>query len=763
VVLARRSRPFPRQVEIGFVAPPRQRQERWPWLQANVDRHDNKDREVTPISNPLYWFLDIFDGQRGRLFLWLPVMLGLGVSLYFAAPLEPGQIIYVVLAVLSGLSILILIFIPAYYAPPVTAVLMISVGFLTAGYRAHSVASPVLSFRYYGPVEGRVIKVDRSASEAVRLTLDQVVLKNMPPNRTPARVRVSLHGAQEYITPEPGLRVALTGHLSAPPSAADPTGFNFQRMAWFDQLGAVGYTRVPVLRGGPTDDGLSLAIHRLRQKLSLALQSRIPGQAGAFAAAILTGDRSGISAQTAENLRASNLSHLLAISGLHMGLLTGAVFAAIRMGLALIPPAFFYLPTKKIAAVCALIAGALYLALSGWNVATERAYIMVSMMFIAVLFDRQAISLRAVAMAALLILLIRPEVLPEPGFQMSFAATTALVAVFTIVRRLNVMGRWPKWLSGALTVVLSSAVAGIATGPVAAAHFNRIADLGLIANVISVPVMGAVVMPSAVLAAVLTPFGLQWIPLMIMDPAIRWVLFVADTVASIEGAVTWIASPPPPTLPLIALGGLFVVLWRGRSQLLGVFPVLLGFILWASAERPNLLVSSDGGLVGRMTAEGRALNKSTGGRFAALSWLENDGDLPDQSAAAARYMPPLDLSGLRIAHVTGRGWQDAAKAACATHDIVIVNKRWEEDWIKGCFMFDLSYLEASGSLAFVDKGDSLSVTTALGEAGVRLWSAQAFGRDPWASAQAIRADQKRPVLGVTFRHVGGTVVWTAMP
>jgi competence protein ComEC len=724
-----------------------------------MDRHEDKDPKVTLFLKPMEWVLDVFDAQRGRLFLWLPVLLGLGVALYFATPYEPGQMVYRTLGGFALLSGVILAFIPAYYAPPFTALLMVSTGFLSAGFRAHDVAAPVLSYRYYGPVVGRVIKIDRSASEAVRLTLDQVVLKNTTPSRTPERVRVSLHGDQDYITPEPGLRVALTAHLSPPPSAADPTGFNFQRMAWFDQLGAVGYTRVPVLRAGPTDKGISLAINRLRQKLSLSLQAHIQGQAGAFAAAILTGDRSGVSSQTAENLRASNLSHLLAISGLHMGLLTGAVFAAVRGVLAIIPFAFFYLPNKKIAAVCALIAGGLYLALSGWNVATERAYIMVSMMFVAVLFDRQAISLRAVAMAALLILLIRPEVLPEPGFQMSFAATTALVAVFSIVRRLNLMARWPKWLRGTLTVVLSSAVAGVATAPVAAAHFNRIADFGLIANVISVPVMGAIVMPAAVLAAVLSPIGLQWIPLMIMEPAIRWLLYVAGRVAQIDGAVTWIASPPPQTLPLMALGSLFVVLWCGRIQWLGLCPVVLGFVLWTSAERPNLLVSSDGGLVGRMTAEGRALNKSSGGSFAALSWLENDGDPPDQQAAAARPMPALDMSGVRIAHVTGRGWQQRAVEACVTHDIVILNKIWENEWLQDCFMFDLSYLNASGSLSFVAIDEGVVVTTALGAAGVRLWNTREFGRDPWANAREIEMTQKRPVSGMTFQRLGEDVVW----
>lgn len=709
---------------------------------------------MTSILSPLYWLLDIFDRQRGRLFLWLPVMIGVGVSLYFVASIEPAPQTYIYSAVFTGLGVVVLCFIPAYYAPPLTMCVMISIGFLSAGYRAHSVAAPVLNYRYYGPVEGRIIKIDRSASEAVRLTLDHVILKNMQPHRTPIRVRISLHGPQDYITPEPGLRIAMTAHVSPPPSAADPTGFNFQRMAWFDQLGGVGYTRTPVLRSGATDKGLSLAIHRIRQSLSLALQSQISGQAGAFAAAILTGDRSGISAQTAENLRASNLSHLLAISGLHMGLLTGVIFAAIRVGLALIPVAFFYLPTKKIAAVCALIAGAMYLALSGWNVATERAYIMVSMMFIAVLFDRQAISMRAVAMAAILILLIRPEVLPEPGFQMSFAATTALVTVFTLVRRFNVMGRWPRWASGALTVVLSSAVAGIATAPVAAAHFNRIADLGLIANVISVPVMGAVVMPAAILAAVLSPIGLQSLPLAVMEPAIRWILFVAQKVSNVEGAVTHVVMPPSQTLPLIALGGLFVMLWRGRVQLLGLLPVILGFVLWATADRPSLLVSADGGLVGRMTAEGRALNKATGAGFSAHSWLENDGDIPDQIAAAARFLPSLDIAGVRIAHVSGRGWLEAAQSACETNDIVIVNKKWETEPPKSCLMLDLAYLAQSGALSFRPLENGVDITTAYGASGVRLWTTPSLRYSKRPIDAVLQDLTQRGVFGVAVTTAG---------
>ena len=207
----------------------------------------------------------------------------------------------------------------------------------------------------------------------------------------------------------------------------------------------MGYTRTPVLRLAPAKAGLTLAVSRMRKALSSAVQVAIPGEAGAFAAAIMTGDRSAMGQETLEDLRASNLAHLLAISGLHMGLLTGFIFASLRYAICLFPSLAQRIPVKKAAAIGALGVGAFYLALSGGNVATMRAFTMVSVMFVAILFDRRAISLRSVAIAATIILVLTPEALLGPGFQMSFAATTALVATYTALRRVE-MYRWPNWL-----------------------------------------------------------------------------------------------------------------------------------------------------------------------------------------------------------------------------------------------------------------------------------------------------------------------------
>src|SRR6056297_2929248 len=247
--------------------------------------------------------------QRGRLVLWLPVFLGIGIGLWFGLREEPAPAIYAALAAGAALLALAGRGVGEALAPIPWAGAVVCLGLLIAGGRAHWVAEPVLGFRYYGPVEGRIVAIDRSGSDAVRLTLDRVRLDDVAPSRTPARVRVSLHGDLPGVTPEPGLTVMLTGHLSPPGGPVEPGGFDFRRNAWFDRLGAVGYTRTPVLAVA-RQEGLALAVFRTRVALSRAVQEQIGGAAGAFAAAILTGDRSALPAAEMEDLRASNLAHL---------------------------------------------------------------------------------------------------------------------------------------------------------------------------------------------------------------------------------------------------------------------------------------------------------------------------------------------------------------------------------------------------------------------------------------------------------------------
>ena len=670
-------------------------------------------------------------GQRGALIGWVPVCLAIGIGGYFALRFEPGALHWLWLA-LTGLAALALVPLTPYAARPLAVgVVLVASGAGLAKAQELRVAAPQLDFRYYGAIEGRVVMIDRSASDAVRLTLDRVRLDRVPPARTPERVRVSVHGDQPFTAYRAGDRLMTTGHLSPPSGPAEPGGFDFQRHAYFMGLGAVGYTRNPVLRAGAATGDWGLWLFTQRMRVSSAVQAALPGERGAFAAAILSGDRSGMGQETLEDLRASNLAHLLAISGLHMGLLTGFVFAAVRLALSLVPPLALRLPVKKIAALVAIAAGAAYLGLSGGNVATERAFIMVTVMFVAILLDRRALTLRAVAIAAIIVLVIEPIALVGPGFQMSFAATTALVATFQFLRRFELY-RLPRWLRPALSVFVSSLVAGLATAPIAAAHFNQFAHFGLIANLLSVPLMGVLVMPAAVLAACLAPLGLAWIGLWIMGQGLRWILFVAHTVAGLDGALSHVVAPGPLILPLIALSGLWFLLWQGRARLAGPALGALALVLWTQTERETLLVADSGGLIGLMGDEGRALSRPTGSGFVADIWLENDGGPVPQELAAARPGLSRDgrsatatLGGFTVLQVSGKTAL-AALDGCGEADILISNQSIEDQ--RPCLVFDVKRLRDTGALGLSLEDGALRITTARALTGDRPWNRA--GRNP---------------------------------
>ncbi len=665
--------------------------------------------------------------QRGHLFGWVPVCLGLGIGGWFALDAEPGLAGYAGLAALAALALGLTRAAGDAAAPLWVGLALVCGGFGLAGARGHAVAAPILEFRYYGPIEGRIVAIDRSASDAMRLTLDRVRLDAVRPEKTPERIRVALHGGHGPTRPAPGQVVILTGHLSPPGGPVEPGGFDFARHAWFDRLGAVGYTRTPVLLLRQAEPGAALAVHRLRDRMSAGLRAAMPERTGGVAAAIVTGDRSGITVEVRDALRASNLAHLLAISGLHMGLLTGFIFAALRYGMALWPALALHWPVKKIAAGAALLAGAGYLVLSGGSVATERAFVMVAVMLVAVMLDRRALTLRAVAMAAVIVLVRRPEELTGPGFQMSFAATTALVVAFGHIRDLD-LPRLPWWGRNVGAVFLSSLVAGLATAPFAAAHFNMIAHYGLIANLLAVPVMGAVVMPAAVVAGCLWLVGLQGVGLWVMDLGLNWIITVAETVAARPGAVGHVPTPMPAVLPVLTLGLLAAILWQGRARIGALAALPLAFGLWTATERPLLLVAESGKLVGVLTERGRALSHPRGEGFAARVWLENDGAPVSQETAAARgvfdgadRVLRADLgAGAALVQVRGTRARDGLDG-CGGAILVVLDTEDRSD--RPCLVLDEVRLRETGAVAgYGDGAGGLRLVSAREITGDRLWT-----------------------------------------
>ena len=684
------------------------------------------------------WFAGIVAGQRGHLFLWSPVCLAVGIGMWFSLRFEPGPLDYA--AGLLGAAVLLAGArgMPEPARPLAVGAALVILGFGLAGLRAERVDASVLGFRYYGPVEGRVVEIDKSGSEKMRLTLDRVRLEDV--RAPPTTVRLSLHWDGPEAPPAIGERVATTAHLSPPGGPVEPGGFDFRRMAYFEGLGGIGYTRNPVVSLGPPQDG-ALPVAKLRRAISVGVRERMGGERGAFAAAILTGDRSGMPGATLDALRHSNLAHLLAISGLHMGLATGVVFAALRALVIAVPAVGLRLPARSIAAAGALLSGAGYLALSGGTVPTERAFVMAAVVLGAVIAGRRALTLRAVAVAALVVLILRPEALTGAGFAMSFAATTALVAVFAALRRPVPSRRHPavRWASA---LVISSAVAGAATAPIAAAQFNILSHWGLIANLVSVPVMGALVMPAAVLSAALWPVGLEGVGLFLMGFGIDWILAVAHEVSSWPGAITRIPGPPWFVVPMLGMSGCIAALWAGRGRAAAVPLAAAAFGIWALSDRPALLISETGGLVGVMTAEGRALSRERGDGFIAGIWLENDGDDAPREEASARVPPggpgagpwAAAVAGLRVVHLPGKGGAREAADHCADGAVLVLNVVPEAEVAGDCTVHDPRTLRRTGALAIRVADGAPRVIAATAVTGARRWSGApvprltAFGR-----------------------------------
>jgi competence protein ComEC len=354
--------------------------------------------------------------------------------------------------------------------------------------RTEAVRAPVLRSQPQGhgrtlDVYGRLELIEPRAARGQRLTIRVTALEKQEGHAWPARVRVVTRAVNAAL--KPGDAVRLRATLNPPPGPSLPGDYDFARAAWFKGLGAVGYAdaaaAIDADAPGPTfAERASAAVARVRQAIGQRILAALPGETGAIANALITGERGGISEETNQAFRDSGLFHILSISGLHMVIVAGAVFLCIRVMLAAIPAIALCYPIKKWAAAGAMLGAYGYLLISGAEFATVRSYIMISIMFLAVLLDRPAIALRNVALAALAILVLWPESLLDAGFQMSFAAVVALVSTYEALRRRAAERDGPArrgWFAAALAflggILTTTLIASLAVAPFGIYHFHN--------------------------------------------------------------------------------------------------------------------------------------------------------------------------------------------------------------------------------------------------------------------------------------------------
>ncbi len=701
--------------------------------------------------------------ERTQLPLWAPVALGIGIVAYFLLPWAEQRLAFAVLAAALGMTGVAMRGVVARVFG--WGGLLVALGVATAQHRADAVAGPIMRTRFSGVVAGTVTAVE------IRSGRGQVRFQLAPSDKTlPPEVRISMKSSATSIVPKgllPGAKVSLRAALNPPAGPSYPGGYDFARRAWFQGLGATGYPMGPltITAAAVRPAGAEAWLDSKRALLTTRVEEKVGGDAGTISAAFVTGDQGAIPEPVNVAMRNSGLAHLLSISGVHITIVVAGTMWLIRKALAMSPWIALRWPVKGIAAAAAATTGIAYTLMAGSQVPTVRSCIATVIVLLGIALGRDALSLRMISAGAFFIILVRPEALLGPSFQMSFAAVTGLVSLY--------QSRFGRWLarappdSGWLFRALHHGIALLATGIIAEAmlsttalfHFNQSGVYGVLANLVAIPLTEFVVMPLLMLSLLLDVVGLAAPVYWLLGKSMDLLIFIAVTVSSWPGSIYKLPLVPPLGYGLLIIGGLWACLWQGKWRWLGAVPAALGAVLSLSAPPPDLLISADGRHMAMLIGAGEV----GAGRLAMLR--ERDGDyirdvwgnaVAAPADAALADLPAADCSeDACVADIAGRGrdhghhWRLLAtlskdlvsKAdfapACAAADIVVSDRKMPAWCVPRWLKLDRESLGHSGAMAIwlgPRRIESVGATT-----GDHPWMPQAVQRRPYVRAAPVAA------------------------
>jgi competence protein ComEC len=685
----------------------------------------------------------------GRLVPWIAVAFGFGIVGYYGADREPSAWAALIAAA-TTIGIAYAARMRPVGFPVALGIAAIVTGFAVATLQTARIAHPVLQTTLSSATLSGFVEIREERERSDRIVVRVHSFSGQRNAEIPERVRVAV---RKGTAPAVGSFVEMKAHLSPPLPPLRPGGYDFARDMYFQRIGASGYAlgKIQVVTP-PVAQGFWLryasVIDGMREGIDKRIRAVVPGDHGSIASALITGKRDAISTPVNDAMYVSSLAHVLSISGYHMAVVAGIVFFFIRAGLALVPSLAIQYPIKKWAAFGALIAAAFYLLLSGAEVATQRSFIMIAIVLTGVMLDRPAITFRTLTVAALCVLVLAPASVVHPSFQMSFAATLALVAGYqyglpwhadadtSLGARVALWGG--REIAG---LILASLVAGLATTPYAAFHFHRLAPYGVIANLLAMPVVSALVMPMGILAVLAMPFGFDAVFWKLMGLGLDWMITVALWVTSLPGSVGRMAAFGTGPLLLCTAGMLLLCLLRSPLRWSGAGLVVAASLWAASAPRPDVLVAADGQTAAIRGADGQLAVLASGrDTFAIKEWLAADGDARAPKDPSLRNGVRCDAAGCIGRLADGRLASMALSVEAFEEDCrraaVVVSSR-EAPGACAAVLVDRRAWRASGAIRLRWTGDRFEQEAARPAGYERPWA-----RPPRAPAET--ASPARP-------------------
>jgi competence protein ComEC len=670
----------------------------------------------------------------GRLFPWLAVGFGAGVVLYFTADREPALWAALPLAMFA-VAIAFRARRRALGFPLTLGFAALAAGFAVATLNTARIAHPVLripasSVNLTGFVE---VREERERSD--RIVVHVHHLDGRVTGETPERVRIAV---RKDTAPAVGSFVALKAHLSPPLAPLRPGGYDFARDMYFSNIGASGYALGKfTIETPPVAPSIALrfaaAIDGMRESIDKRIRTVIPGDEGAIASALITGKRDAITPAVSDAFYVSSLAHVLAISGYHMAVVAGIAFFFIRGILALMPSLASRYPIKKWAAAGALGAAIFYLVLSGAGVATQRSFVMIAIVLTGVMVDRRALTFRTLTLATFAVLLLAPQAVAHPSFQMSFAATLALIAGYQYAlpwragADTSAGARAALWGGNEIAALLyASLIAGLATTPYAAFHFHRLAPYGVLANLAAMPVVSVWVMPMGILGLIAMPFGFDAVFWTLMGKGIDWMIGVVLWVANLPGAAARIHAFGSGPLLLATAGLLLLCLLRTPLRWSGAVLAIVASLWAVATPQPDILIAADGQAAAIRSASGRLSVLSSGrDTFAIKEWLAADGDTRGVKDATLKDGVRCDAIGCIGTLKDGRPVAMALSAEafaedCARAAVVVSPRQAPGDC--AALLIDRRAWRANGAIGLRAVGGGFEMTPARPPSSVRPWA-----------------------------------------